>query len=227
MTSPSSPGARAYVRENGWLQLFSRASKSFCRRFRDFFTARRLRAPGFRIGACPRILGLAHMRIGAKFSAGDNLWLEAVTHYAGQVYSPQLTIADNVNLSDRVHIACLNKITIGPGLLSGSSVLISDHAHGVYRNGLLNATGDALPQSGPATTPVHRPLSSNGEIVIGANVWLGDNVAVLAGARIGDGAIIGANSVVTGDIPPATIATGAPARPIRQWNSAAKQWLPI
>jgi acetyltransferase-like isoleucine patch superfamily enzyme len=227
MSTPTSTGARAFARENGWLQIFSRASKSLCRRLRDSFTARRLRAPGFRAGVSPRLLGLAHMSVGPNFSAGDNLWLEAVTHYAGQTYSPQLTIADNVSLSDRVHIACLNKITIGPGLLSGSSVLISDHAHGVYRNGVVNHAGEAFPQSDPATTPIHRLLSSSGEIIIGANVWLGDNVAVLAGARIGDGAIIGANSVVTGNIPPATIATGAPARPIRQWDPTTQQWLPL
>jgi lipopolysaccharide O-acetyltransferase len=50
---------------------------------------------------------------------------------------------------------------------------------------------------------------------------------VLAGATIGDGAVIGANSVVTGHIPGGTIAVGAPARPVRRWDEASRQWLRV
>lgn len=44
-------------------------------------------------------------------------------------------------------------------------------------------------------------LESKGEVVIGNNVWLGDKVTILAGVHIGDNVIIGANSVVTKDVP--------------------------
>lgn len=54
-----------------------------------------------------------------------------------------------------------------------------------------------------------------GDLVIGNDVWLGYDVLVLPGARIGDGAIIGARAVVTGTIPPYAIAAGNPARVIR------------
>lgn len=52
----------------------------------------------------------------------------------------------------------------------------------------------------------------NDETVIGNDVWIGCNVVVLAGVRVGDGAVIGAGSVVTRDIPSYAIAYGNPAR---------------
>lgn len=187
-------------------------------RLRDHFIARKLDAPGFRCGRMPHIAGLSHMQIGHTFHAGDALWLEAVTHYAGQSLSPRIVIGNNVSASDNVHIACTNSLAIGTGTLIGSRVILSDHAHGVYQ-------GDQ--QTSPEVPPAQRPLSNTGTVIVGENVWIGDGVAILAGAHIGDGAIIGANSVVTGVIPPRTIAVGAPARPIRQWNEAAAQWFPL
>jgi acetyltransferase-like isoleucine patch superfamily enzyme len=51
---------------------------------------------------------------------------------------------------------------------------------------------------------------------IGNDVWIGANVVVLTGITIGDGAIIGANSVVTSDVEPYAIVAGAPARVLRK-----------
>jgi len=53
-------------------------------------------------------------------------------------------------------------------------------------------------------------------IVIGSNVWIGGHVTVLPGVRIGDGAVIGAGSVVTKDVPPRVVAVGNPCRVLRQ-----------
>lgn len=57
-------------------------------------------------------------------------------------------------------------------------------------------------------------------IEIGSNVWIGGHVTVLPGVRIGDGAVIGAGSVVTRDIPPRVVAVGNPCRVIRQIEDA-------
>lgn len=158
------------------------------------------------------------MQIGSGFSAGDALWLEAVTDYVGRQLAPRLVIGEKVSASDNVHIACTNSVTIGAGTLIGSRVIITDHAHGIYR-------GDQ--QSSPESLPTERPLSQDGVVMIGKNVWIGDGVAVLAGAEIGDGAIVGANSVVTGVVPPRTIVVGAPARVVRRWEEASARWVPV
>lgn len=50
---------------------------------------------------------------------------------------------------------------------------------------------------------------------IGNDVWIGANVTVLAGVRIGDGAVLGVNSLVTKDVPPYAIVYGSPARLVR------------
>lgn len=64
-------------------------------------------------------------------------------------------------------------------------------------------------------TPGPQELTNKGDTIVGNDVWMGQNVTVLPGVRIGDGAIIGANSVVASDIPPYTIAAGNPCRVIR------------
>ncbi|HTW52993.1 MAG TPA: CatB-related O-acetyltransferase [Stellaceae bacterium] len=58
-------------------------------------------------------------------------------------------------------------------------------------------------------------------VTIGNDVWTGHNVNVMAGVSVGDGAIIGAGSVVTKDVPSYAIAAGAPARIVRMRFSDA------
>lgn len=62
-----------------------------------------------------------------------------------------------------------------------------------------------------------RPVApvARAPIVIEADVWLGAGVVVLPGVRIGRGAIVGSNSVVTKDVPPLNVVAGQPARTIR------------
>ena len=67
-----------------------------------------------------------------------------------------------------------------------------------------------------AFTPSLSDLPFKGDTVIGNDVWIGQHVTVLPGVHIGDGAINGANSVVTKDVPPYTIAGGNPCRVIRK-----------
>ena len=57
---------------------------------------------------------------------------------------------------------------------------------------------------------------NKGDIVIGNDVWIGYEAVVMAGVRIGDGAVIAARAVVTRDVPPYTIVGGVPARVIRR-----------
>lgn len=56
---------------------------------------------------------------------------------------------------------------------------------------------------------------SKGDIVVGDDVWIGARATILSGVRIGQGAIIGAGSLVTRDVPPYAIVGGVPARIIR------------
>ena len=61
----------------------------------------------------------------------------------------------------------------------------------------------------------HAAAVTRGQIIIGSDVWIGDNVCLMGGVRIGNGAVIGANTVVAKDIPPYAVAVGNPARIIK------------
>jgi acetyltransferase-like isoleucine patch superfamily enzyme len=164
------------------------------------------------------IEGGEFITIGDKFGAGHSLWIAAVSQYLDYKYKPEIIIGSNVCCSNSVHISCTNSVTILDGVMIGSNVHITDHGHGTY-------VGEK--QSSPFIPPAYRPLAVGSPIVIGKNVWIGDGVVVLSGVTIGDGSIIGANSVVTRNIPSNTISVGAPAVPIKSYDSASGRWLLI
>jgi acetyltransferase-like isoleucine patch superfamily enzyme len=58
-------------------------------------------------------------------------------------------------------------------------------------------------------------VTTKGPVIIGNDVWIGTNAIILSGISIGDGAVIGAGSVVTKDVPPYTIVAGNPAKIIK------------
>lgn len=65
-------------------------------------------------------------------------------------------------------------------------------------------------------TPSAEDMPLKGDTVVGNDVWIGQNVTILPGVHIGDGAIIGLNSVVSRHVPPYTVVAGNPARFIRK-----------
>jgi virginiamycin A acetyltransferase len=66
------------------------------------------------------------------------------------------------------------------------------------------------------TLDIVTSMPSRGDTVVGNDVWFGYGAIVMPGVRIGDGAIVAADAVVTADVPPYTIVGGSPARPIRR-----------
>lgn len=125
-----------------------------------------------------------------------------------------LFIGDDCEIGDMVHIVAHKKVEIGNNVLMASKVFISDTSHGHYSGGN---------QDSPDTPPKARPLISS-HVIIGDNVWIGENVCILARVTIGDGCIIGANSVITHDIPENNIVVGAPAKLIKHWEEKTNLW---
>lgn len=123
--------------------------------------------------------------------------------YDCQKVIPSIIIGNGCIVGQYNHITAVNAIIIGDNLLTGRFVLISDNNHGRFDY-------EELKKS-----PVNRDIISKGKVIIGNNVWIGDKVSILGGVHIGDGCIIGANSVVTHDIPPYSLAVGNPARIVK------------
>lgn len=126
-----------------------------------------------------------------------------------------LFIGDNCEFGDMTHIVAYEKVKIGNDVLIASKVFISDTNHGNYSGEM---------QDSPATKPNERFLFSSA-VNIGARVWIGENVVILAGSHIGDGCIIGANSVVKDEWPNDTILAGIPARALKKWDKEQGKWV--
>lgn len=148
--------------------------------------------------------GLDKVEIGENFSADSGLILRAWETYGIQKFSPKIIIGDNVHLGLNCQISSINKIVIGNNFLCGKNIFISDHSHGT---GVLDEKNIA---------PIKRLLYSKGEVMIGDNVWIGNNVCILPGVHIGNNVTVGANAVVTKDIPDDYIVAGIPARIIKK-----------
>jgi lipopolysaccharide O-acetyltransferase len=97
-----------------------------------------------------------------------------------------------------------------------SKIFISDLNHGCYE-------GNFSEQSSPRVRPNFRPLSAK-HVIIEDNVWIGESVSILPGVTIGEGTIVGANSVVTKSLPANVIAVGSPAKPIKKFNFETSRW---
>lgn len=113
----------------------------------------------------------------------------------------RVEIGEGCFLNVGAMIAAQDEVTIGSHTMMANGCFVSDASHR-FDDPLLPVPWQGFTSKGPTR--------------IGSNCWLGVNVAVTTGVTIGDRCVIGANSVVTRDLPPRTIAAGVPARPIRE-----------
>lgn len=113
------------------------------------------------------------------------------------IHRPEwVSIGERCSFGGQVNLSGHDQIFIGDDCLFGFSVLVVTGGHDPDAL-IMNATYNSAP------------------VNIGNNVWLGARCTVLPGITIGDGAIIGAGSIVTKDVLPNTIVAGNPARFIR------------
>ncbi len=112
----------------------------------------------------------------------------------------------------RVRIGSGTFLNLGVMVAALELVEIGDHC--MFANGCFVTDADHR------FDDLERPITwqgftTKGPTRVGANVWCGANVVITSGVTVGERCVIGANSVVTGDLPPFSIAAGAPARVLR------------
>ena len=144
-----------------------------------------------------RLSGVSGMTIGSHVYVGAGSWLQILPHEGG---SGSLVLGDGTRISGAVVISVAQEVTLGRSVLLAKNVYISDHIH-AYGNPELPVVDQGITR----IAPVH----------IEDGAWLGQGVVVVPGVTIGAGSVVGANSVVTTDIPPRSLAVGAPARVVR------------
>lgn len=137
--------------------------------------------------------------IGARCSVRDGARLEIVERPGLPL--GRLTLGDDVNIEQNVHIAACSSVQIGDFVCIAAGAAIVDTTHPV-----------GLPEDGNRAR--HIDMGSS-HVTIGRRVFIGVNAVILPNVTIGENSIIGAGSVVTADIPANVIAVGSPARVIR------------
>lgn len=120
---------------------------------------------------------------------------------------------------ERVYISSgKDKVTIGRHTHINENVFIQSARIGNYVLIAPNVTllSDSHIHENPEIPMVLQGMTTNNPVIIEDDVWLGRNVIVMPGCIIGKGSIIGAGAIVTNNIPPYSVATGIPAKVIRQ-----------
>ena len=150
------------------------------------------------------IQGKQYISIGKGTFVSEGVILTAWDKYANDSFNPYITIGNNCSIGEYAHITACVGIQIGNNVLTGRRIYISDNSHG-------NTSIEHMD-----IPPIKRPLFVKGPVIIEDNVWIGERACILSGVRIGRGAIIGANAVVTKDVPAYAVVGGIPARILKQ-----------
>lgn len=135
---------------------------------------------------------------------GDGAYLQGPVQFD---YGVNTKVGKNFYANFNFTVLDVCPVTIGDNVFCGPNVSILTPLHPLRyedRNPYITAKGTATDREYGAP------------VTIGDNCWIAGNVTVLAGAKIGSGCVIGAGSVVTGEIPPDTLAYGVPCRPVRK-----------
>ena len=133
------------------------------------------------------------LEIGPQAYFEPGVWLTSDTGH--------IRIGGGSLLNLDVMVAALDRVDIGEHCMLANGCLVTDANH----------------RYDDPTRPVPwQGFTTKGPTVLGDNVWLGANVVVTSGVTIGERCVVGANSVVIGDLPPRTVAVGAPARVVAE-----------
>jgi acetyltransferase-like isoleucine patch superfamily enzyme len=138
-------------------------------------------------------LSEGRLEIGAQTLLEPGVWITA----PGQA---RIRIGSGSFLNLGVMVASVELVEIGDHCMFANGCFVSDGAH------RFDDPDRPVPWQG---------FTTKGPTRVGDNVWCGTNVVITSGVTVGERCVIGANSVVTRDLPPFSIAAGAPATVLR------------
>jgi acetyltransferase-like isoleucine patch superfamily enzyme len=152
----------------------------------------------------PEFMSLA----GATIRSGS--WLYAVTgDQTGRTFRPEIVIEEETYLGHNLHLTAVEKVVIERKVMIADSVYISDNYHD-YRD-VGRAVQDQM-------------VYARGELRVCEGAFVGEGAKVLGHVRVGRNAVIGANAVVTHDVPDFSVAVGIPAKVVRRYHVESARW---
>lgn len=122
-------------------------------------------------------------------------------------------IGKGSEIGERCRISIANSLDIGEQVLLSPNVYITDCDH-EYRNIDVSVINQGIVQRGQ-------------KVSIGGGSYIGINAVIVGNVKIGNHCVIGANSVVTKDVPDYCVAVGSPAKILKRYNLETQLWEPI
>lgn len=156
----------------------------------------------------PILISKNQIELGNFVTIWHGARIQAITEYLSIKYNPRIVLCDRVSMQQNIHLTCANYIYIGENTAIAANVTITD-IHHPYDN-------------------IEKPIEMQdlivGEVIIGSDCKIYNNVVILSNVHIGKHVTIGANSVVTRDIPDFCVAVGSPAYIIKRYNNVSQIW---
>lgn len=148
-----------------------------------------------------RIVGEQRIAVGDDVFVGAGSWLQTMD-------DGTIEIGDGTSISGGCVLSATLAIRVGRAVLFARNCYVADHGH-AFEDVSLPVLAQGL-----------RDIRS---VEIDDGAWLGENVVVCPGVRIGRGAVVGANAVVLHDVPDYAVAVGVPARVVRRFAASGLQ----
>lgn len=145
-----------------------------------------------------RILGKRYMFIGNRVNILNSARIEAVYEYQNQKFNPKLVIGDGTTIGQCCHIIAANELTIGNNCMFSAFIYISDCNHTYIPGANVNETALEVKKTR-----------------IGDGCFIGIGARIMPGVTLGNNCVVGANAVVTHDVPERAVVAGVPAKIIR------------
>lgn len=150
----------------------------------------------------------ACVSLGEKVRLGPRCRIQGIMRYEGETFEPTIEFGNGVSIQQDFYLTCASRIVIGENTAIAAFVTITDICH----------------PFADVDIPIENQKIKTKEVYIGPECKIYNGAVITYGTRIGKHCVIGANSVVKGDIPDYSIVTGNPSRIIKRYNILTRQW---
>ena len=152
-----------------------------------------------------------NISIGNNVFIRNNARIEPVTQWYNNSYKPKVIIEDNVSIEQNIQLTCSNFVKIGKNTMVNSYVFITDIDHDYSE----------------INEPIKKQKLIVSETIIGEDCFIGTGVKIMAGVKLGNHCVVGANAVVTHSFPDYCVIAGVPAKVIKKYDFEKSEWVKI
>jgi len=156
-----------------------------------------------------RLINPQNITIGDRVRIYKGSRIETIESWGNTKFTPELIVGNGTTFEQFVHIICASRVEIGKAVVISAGVMITDNNH-EYKE--INKS------------VMEQPLEVKDKTVIGDFCFVGMGSRIMAGARLGNNCIVGANSVVLGEFKDYSVIVGSPAKIIKRYDLETSKW---